>query len=96
MKRIVVCCDGTWNNDDLQTEDTNVAQIARSIHGSVNTGGATFQIVLYLRGVGTSGLKLETFVVGATGLGIDDNIRSGYQFIARNYVPGDEIFLFGF
>ncbi|CAA2160902.1 hypothetical protein MBRA_06057 [Methylobacterium brachiatum] len=96
MKRIVVCCDGTWNNDDLQTDDTNVAQIARSIHGSVETGKASFQIVLYLRGVGTTGLKLETFIEGATGFGIDDNIRSGYQFIAQNYVPGDEIFLFGF
>jgi uncharacterized protein (DUF2235 family) len=96
MKRIVVCCDGTWNNDDLQTEDTNVAQIARSIHGSVDTGEASFQVVLYLRGVGTTGLKLGTFIEGATGLGIDDNIRSGYQFIAQNYVPGDEIFLFGF
>jgi uncharacterized protein (DUF2235 family) len=42
MKRIVVCCDGTWNNDDLQTDDTNVAQIARSIHGSVETGEASF------------------------------------------------------
>jgi len=96
MKRIVVCCDGTWNDDDLQTEDTNIARIARSIHGSIGTGEASFQVVLYLRGVGTTGLKLETFVEGATGLGIDDNIRSGYQFIAQNYVPGDEIFLFGF
>jgi hypothetical protein len=23
MKRIVVCCDGTWNADDTQTDDTN-------------------------------------------------------------------------
>jgi uncharacterized protein (DUF2235 family) len=27
---------------------------------------------------------------------VDDNIRSAYQFIAQNYVPGDEIYLFGF
>ncbi|MCJ2054467.1 DUF2235 domain-containing protein [Methylobacterium sp. J-070] len=95
MKRLVVCCDGTWNNDDLQTEDTNVARMARAVHGSEATGGV-LQIVLYIRGVGTTGLKLETFVEGATGLGIDDNIRSAYQFIAQNYIPGDEIFLFGF
>jgi uncharacterized protein (DUF2235 family) len=25
MKRIIVCCDGTWNADDSQTNDTNVA-----------------------------------------------------------------------
>jgi uncharacterized protein (DUF2235 family) len=95
MKRIIVCCDGTWNADDLQSNDTNVAILARAIHGSQQTGG-TLQIVLYVRGVGTTGLKLETWIEGATGIGVDDNIRSAYQFIAQNYVPGDEIYLFGF
>ncbi len=95
MKRIIVCCDGTWNADDTQTNDTNVALIARSIHGSQQTGGI-LQIVLYLRGVGTTGLKLESWIEGATGVGVDDNIRSAYQFICQNYVPGDEIYLFGF
>ena len=95
MKRIIVCCDGTWNADDLQTNDTNVAVLARAIHGSQQTGG-TLQIVLYVRGVGTTGLKLETWIEGATGFVVDDNIRSAYQFIAQNYVPGDEIYLFGF
>jgi Uncharacterized alpha/beta hydrolase domain (DUF2235) len=55
MKRIVVCLDGTWNSDDTQTTDTNVSQIARAIHGSQEIGGI-LQIVLYLRGVGTTGL----------------------------------------
>jgi uncharacterized protein (DUF2235 family) len=54
------------------------------------------QVVLYLRGVGTSGLQTEVLVEGAFGLGIDENIRSAYMFIAQNYVPGDELFLFGF
>jgi uncharacterized protein (DUF2235 family) len=84
VKRIIVCCDGTWNNDDLQTDDTNVALLARAIHGSQQTDGI-IQIVLY-RGVGTTGLKLETWIEGATGLGIDDNIRSAYQFIAQDYL----------
>jgi uncharacterized protein (DUF2235 family) len=95
MKRIIVCCDGTWNADDTQTNDTNVAILARAIHGSQQTDGI-LQIVLYLRGVGTTGLKLETWIEGATGVGVDDNIRSAYQFIAQNYLPGDEIYLFGF
>jgi Uncharacterized alpha/beta hydrolase domain (DUF2235) len=73
----------------------NVALLARSIHGSQQTGGI-LQVVLYLRGVGTTGLKLETFIEGATGIGVDDNIRSAYQFISQNYIPGDEIYLFGF
>jgi len=94
MKRIIVCCDGTWNADDTQTNDTNVALLARAIYGSQQTD--VLQIVLYLRGVGTTGLKLETWIEGTTGIGVDDNIRSAYQFIGQNYVPGDEIYLFGF
>jgi type VI secretion system (T6SS) phospholipase Tle1-like effector len=72
-----------------------VALLARAIHGSQQTGGV-LQIVLYLRGVGTTGLKLDTVIEGVTGIGVDDNIRSAYQFIAQNYLPGDEIYLFGF
>src|SRR5262249_10206108 len=95
MKRVIVCCDGTWNDAESQRSETNVARIARAIHATQSTGGV-LQIVLYLRGVGTSGLHAETLVEGATGLGIDENIRSAYMFIAQNYIPGDEIFLFGF
>jgi len=93
-KRLIVCCDGTWNDADNQSADTNVFRIARSIHATQGTD--VQQIVLYLRGVGTAGLKTEQWIEGATGLGIDDNILSAYMFIAQNYIPGDEIFLFGF
>jgi uncharacterized protein (DUF2235 family) len=33
---------------------------------------------------------------GAAGVGIDQNIQDGYRFLSLNYVPGDEIYLFGF
>src|ERR1700744_6018175 len=95
MKRLVVCCDGTWNNADSRSPETNVALLARSVHATQATGGV-MQVVLYLRGVGTTGLQAEVLIEGMTGLGIDDNIRSAYMFIAQNYLPGDEIFLFGF
>jgi hypothetical protein len=94
-KRLVVCFDGTWNKADSVGTETNVALLARSIHATTDTGGV-LQCVLYLRGVGTSGLDITQKIDGATGLGIDDNIRSGYMFLAQNYVAGDEIFLFGF
>jgi uncharacterized protein (DUF2235 family) len=94
MKRIIVCCDGTWDDTDNQSADTNVFRMARAIHATQQTD--VMQIVLYLRGVGTSGLRIERLVEGATGLGVDDNIRSAYMFIAQNYAPDDEIFLFGF
>jgi uncharacterized protein (DUF2235 family) len=103
MKRLVVCLDGTWNDADSGKADTNVARLARAIRATTNTHGVP-QLVLYLRGVGTSGLTAERVIAGATGLGIDDNIRSAYMFLAQNYVPrdnatgyqGDEIHLFGF
>ena len=95
MKRLIICFDGTWNSADGQKSDTNVALLARAIHSTVGTGGIP-QSVLYLRGVGTAGLHAEIIFEGATGLGVDENIRSGYMFIAQNYLPGDEIFLFGF
>ena len=94
MKRLIVCCDGTWNDADHQSEDTNVFRMARAIHATQETDA--LQIALYLRGVGTSGLGIEKLVEGGLGLGVDDNIRSAYMFIAQNYVPKDEIFLFGF
>ncbi|HYA80024.1 MAG TPA: DUF2235 domain-containing protein [Methylocystis sp.] len=94
MKRLIVCCDGTWNSADSKNAETNVALIARAIHA--NPEGGPQQVVLYLRGVGSAGLVAETLWEGATGYGIDENIRSAYMFIAQNYVPGDEIFLFGF
>jgi uncharacterized protein (DUF2235 family) len=95
VKRVIVCCDGTWNDVDNQSTDTNVFRIARAIHATQETGGVQ-QIVLYLSGVGTEGLEFEKLVAGAIGLGVADNIRSAYMFIAQNYLPGDEIFLFGF
>jgi transposase-like protein len=41
-------------------------------------------------------MALQQIVDGAFGKGVDENIRSGYMFLAQNYVPGDQIFLFGF
>lgn len=81
MKRLIICFDGTWNSADSQRADTNVALLARAIHSTVGTGGIP-QSVLYLRGVGTAGLHAEIIFEGATGLGVDENIRSGYMFIA--------------
>ncbi|MGE0223292.1 MAG: DUF2235 domain-containing protein [Acetobacteraceae bacterium] len=96
MKRLVVCFDGTWNSADSSDKaETNVARIARSVRA--NSGDDRIaQLTLYLRGVGSTGLAIQRLVQGAFGDGIDENIRSGYMFLAQNYVPGDEIFLFGF
>jgi len=44
------------------------------------------QLVLYLRGVGSTGMLAQRLVEGAVGLGVDDNIRSGYM--RRTMRPG--------
>lgn len=98
-KRLVICCDGTWNSADDGGAETNVARIARAIRAG---SGDKQQITLYLRGVGSTGVRLQKLVGGAFGDGVDENIRSAYMFLAQNYVPAepgreaDEIFLFGF
>lgn len=49
--------------------------------------------MFYDEGIGTEGYKL---LGEATGLGIDRNIQDAYRFLCLNYIPGDEIYLFGF
>lgn len=98
-KRIVICCDGTWNEPEKLSDErivpTNVLQMVRAIlpHGDDKCD----QVVFYETGVGTGALgKLNRIVAGASGLGISGHIQSCYRFLANNYKPGDEIFLFGF
>src|SRR4051794_5323935 len=55
----------------------------------------TSQIVRYHPGVGT-GNPLDHMLGGAMGIGLAPAIRDVYAFLVNNYVPGDEIFLFGF
>jgi Uncharacterized alpha/beta hydrolase domain (DUF2235) len=95
MKRLVVCFDGTWNAADSEKAETNVARMYRAIRAQ-SGGDGVHQMAFYERGVGTSGLQSFNLVAGATGLGLGDNIRSAYMNLAKNYVPGDEIYLFGF
>lgn len=92
MKRLVVCCDGTWQQlaSSCPSNVTKLAQIVKPI-----ASDKTPQIVFYDEGIGTDS-QATKLVGGATGLGIDRNIQDGYRFLSLNYVPGDEIYLFGF
>jgi uncharacterized protein (DUF2235 family) len=96
QKRVIVCCDGTWNDADSAAEFTNVVRIARAIKPiDGRASPATPQIVYYHSGVGTSD-ALDRVMGGAIGLGLSRNVRDAYAFLAANYCEGDEIFLFGF
>ena len=54
------------------------------------------QVVHYQAGIGSSGGPLTRIVGGATGQGLQENVREAYSFLAINYREGDEIFLIGF
>ncbi|KAI0602991.1 hypothetical protein F4775DRAFT_587524 [Biscogniauxia sp. FL1348] len=106
-KRIIVCCDGTWQNADngyikptssdpvpkLQIP-SNVTRISRCFKRRCSEG--TFQIVYYQSGVGSRAGIIDRILGGAFGLGISENIREAYAYICANYVDGDEIVLVGF
>src|SRR5689334_16842720 len=97
-KRIVVCCDGTWNTPD-ETKGrrdlcTNVAHIAELI--AVRDAANREQYVFYDKGVGTDSGVVDTWLGGAFGAGLDQKIQQAYLFVVENYEPGDEVFLFGF
>lgn len=96
MKRIILCCDGTWNNEDSGDEFTNVARLAWAILPNGEQDGTSIsQIVYYHSGVGTGDL-VDKIVGGVVGMGLARNVRDAYSFIASNYCEGDQIFLFGF
>jgi uncharacterized protein (DUF2235 family) len=91
-KRIVICSDGTWNSPD-QKNPTNVIKLARAVLPTSPDG--TVQVVLYDQGVGT-GKRLDRWLGGAFGQGLEKNVEDAYRFLMHNYDEGDEIFLFGF
>ena len=96
MKRLILCCDGTWNKADQEDNGvpcpTNVVKIGYRV---AKRDGTTPQIVYYDQGVG-SGNILDRYTGGAFGEGLEDNIHDAYRFLIANYEPGDELFLFGF
>src|ERR671933_959348 len=90
MKRLIVCCDGTWQQL-TSPYPSNIVKLAQAVKPIASDGVP--QIVFYDEGIGTDSNKL---LGGATGLGIDRNIEDAYRFLSLNYVAGDEIYMFGF
>jgi uncharacterized protein (DUF2235 family) len=86
-KQVAFCADGTW--DDPQS-DTNVIKLSRALIPSSSL------VPFYDDGVGADGTLLQKLTGGAFGAGIFQKIQDGYAQIAGAYVPGDDLFLFGF
>jgi len=103
MKRLIVCCDGTWNNPEQENNGipapTNVYRIYNAI---AENDGSTAQLRYYHPGVGGEGKVageggfLAPLLGGAFGVGTKRHICSAYHWLASHYEEGDEIFLYGF
>lgn len=91
MKRIVICCDGTWQR--LQGTLTNVALTARAV--APRDGKGAPQVVFYSAGVGAQ-LERQGLWNGMTGADLDEHLLEAYLFLNLNYEPGDQLYLFGF
>jgi uncharacterized protein (DUF2235 family) len=98
-KRIVVCCDGTWQRLDAE-RPTNVVRLAKAVRPADGAGRA--QVVILVDGVGTgrgtTGFARATdrILGGLTGLGLEDTLVEAYRHLVFAYEPGDEIHVFGY
>jgi uncharacterized protein (DUF2235 family) len=90
-KRLVVCCDGTWNKPD-QASPTNVVEFRDAV--ATPDGAGTEQRVFYGQGVGTG--RWDRLRGGALGVGLSSNVRDAYRFLVGNFEPHDELYLLGF
>ena len=83
-KRLAVFLDGTWNAVD---SNTNVWRMKALCAKTGNDGKP--QLAYYE--IGVNGV-----LGGGFGKGLDENIRSAYEWLIENYEDGDEIFILGF
>lgn len=74
-------------------EPTNILKLTKAIKREDDEG--VQQVIFYDSGVGTQG-TVDKYVGGAFGVGIEQNIKELYTFLALNYDDGDEVYLFGF
>lgn len=97
-KKLVIACDGTWNSPEQRKNDvaapTNVVRLYNCI--AKRDADGIEQRRYYHSGVGTDGNLVQRVAGGAFGRGISTNIMATYAWLAQQYQPGDEIWLFGF
>ncbi|RYC62635.1 hypothetical protein CHU98_g3574 [Xylaria longipes] len=100
-KRLIVCCDGTFSGVDKGDDQysSNVARLSRTISkvGITAEGEKVPQVVYYQSGVGTGLLTVVNKArQGTVGESLAEKVCEGYNYLANNWGPGDEIFIFGF
>jgi len=98
-KNLIVCCDGTWNNQENEQNGVNIpTNVVKLYHALAekDVNGIT-QEKYYHPGVGGENLGwINLFLGGTFGVGISRHIQSAYHWLASHYEDGDNIWLFGF
>ncbi|KAF3394827.1 Uncharacterized protein DPV78_009293 [Talaromyces pinophilus] len=105
-KTFVLCFDGTGNKFSGDESDSNVLKIFRMLDRSRGTqfhyyqpGIGTYVTSTSLSSTGTihrirsAYLKAKDSAIGSS---FDQHVMGGYKFLMRYYVPGDDIYFFGF
>lgn len=95
MRKLIVCCDGTWNTLEQRESGIPIPTNVARLYFSLDLNDPN-QLTYYHPGVGTFSKFIEWLTGGMLGYGIDKNIMSGYRWICDQYQEGDEIYLFGF
>lgn len=90
-KRIIVCCDGTWNSR-RQASPTNVVRFCDMILPAGPDG--TVQHAHYHAGVGTG--RSDRLRGGAFGFGLSAIVKDAYRIVVDHYEVGDELYFVGF
>ncbi len=96
-RNLVLCSDGTGNRAG-RARGTNVFRTFDSLDHRSGEGDdpGPSQLAIHSDGVGTSDQSWLALIGGAFGYGLARNVRNLYEWLARNYRDGDQIFLFGF
>lgn len=107
-RKIVVCCDGTWNDPADKTNvwrafgllrgqlcdwrDERLGSDRQVARGSAPDG--TPCLLYYDTGVGSE--RGQRGSGGLFGTGLGENVRQAYAFLAQEAQPDDDLFLLGF
>jgi uncharacterized protein (DUF2235 family) len=92
-RKVVFCADGTWNTPHGPAgmpNDTNVRKLYCLLAEDPQV------LKYYDSGVGTDGTPFEHFFGGTMGEGLFEKVQDGYAFLAFEWMPDDEIYIFGF
>ena len=87
-QRLILLFDGTWNDVE---DNTNVYKLSCLIQ---EYDKDIYQRFFYSPGIGTK--PLEKLFGGITGFGLSQNLMEGYDWLAKRYTNGDEVWIFGF